>query len=264
MRNVWRHRRPGSPGCAFTVGLHGDAGCASATRILMLGPHVHDTVIVSAPAPTCTTCRHGHLGTLLGSAFVVEAGPLYFWLPFLVCLLALAELHLRTVRLVVAFVVGHIGATLLVAAASGRGGRARLDAVVHHPRQRRRNELRRPGGARGADGSDPAAAGGRRGSAGGFRRALSAGGRRRRFHRRGPRRRADPRRAGASLGSVRPVHWTPVRLLMLAASSGFGFLMLAHHWGSWLRRRLRRAGRVRGLPGRPAWQGRAARCSPRR
>jgi hypothetical protein len=29
-----------------------------------------------------------------------------------------------------------------------------------------------------------------------------------------------------------PVHWTPVRLLMLAASSGFGFLVLAHHWGT--------------------------------
>jgi hypothetical protein len=29
-----------------------------------------------------------------------------------------------------------------------------------------------------------------------------------------------------------PVHWTPVRLLMLVASSGFGFLVLAHHWGT--------------------------------
>jgi hypothetical protein len=29
-----------------------------------------------------------------------------------------------------------------------------------------------------------------------------------------------------------PIHWTPVRRLMLAASSGFGFLMLAHHWGT--------------------------------
>ena len=29
-----------------------------------------------------------------------------------------------------------------------------------------------------------------------------------------------------------PIHWTPTRYLMLAASSGFGFLMLAHHWGT--------------------------------
>jgi hypothetical protein len=29
-----------------------------------------------------------------------------------------------------------------------------------------------------------------------------------------------------------PIHWTPVRVLMLVASSGFGFLVLAHHWGT--------------------------------
>jgi hypothetical protein len=29
-----------------------------------------------------------------------------------------------------------------------------------------------------------------------------------------------------------PIHWTPIRFLMLVASSGFGFLMLAHHWGT--------------------------------
>ena len=28
----------------------------------------------------------------------------------------------------------------------------------------------------------------------------------------------------------RPIHWTPVLFLMLVASSGFGFLVLAHHW----------------------------------
>ncbi len=37
------------------------------------------------------------------------------WLPGLMCLLALAELLWRSGRLVVAFAVGHIGATLLVA-----------------------------------------------------------------------------------------------------------------------------------------------------
>jgi hypothetical protein len=29
-----------------------------------------------------------------------------------------------------------------------------------------------------------------------------------------------------------PIHWTPLRLVMMAASSGFGFLVLAHHWGT--------------------------------
>ena len=59
---------------------------------------------------------HGHLGTLLDSAFVVDAGPIYIWLPGLVCLLALLELMYHSVRLIVAFAVGHIGATVLVAA----------------------------------------------------------------------------------------------------------------------------------------------------
>ena len=69
---------------------------------------------------------HGHLGTLLGSAFVVDAGPIYDWLPGLVCLLALAELLWRSARLVVAFAVGHVGATLLVAV--GLDGRRRIRA----------------------------------------------------------------------------------------------------------------------------------------
>ncbi len=53
---------------------------------------------------------HGHVGTLLGSALVVDARTLYFWVLFLTCLLALAELHLITIRLMIAFVVteGHL------------------------------------------------------------------------------------------------------------------------------------------------------------
>src|SRR5246500_1061548 len=89
---------------------------AISCAILLLGPHAHD-VLVQRASTNLHNLAHGHLGTLLGSALVVDAGPLSFWLPFLTCLLALAELHLRTIRLVVAFVVGHIGATLVVAAA---------------------------------------------------------------------------------------------------------------------------------------------------
>src|SRR6201998_3812174 len=84
--------------------------------ILLLGPHAHH-VLVQRASTNVHNLAHGHIGTLLGSALVVDAGPLYFWLPFLTCLLALAELHLRTIRLAVAFLVGHIGATLVVAAA---------------------------------------------------------------------------------------------------------------------------------------------------
>jgi hypothetical protein len=79
-----------------------------------LGPQVQDRVIRHA-STNLHNLSHGHVGTLLGSAFVVEAGPIYVWLPGLVCLLALAELLWRSGRLVVAFATGHVGATLLVA-----------------------------------------------------------------------------------------------------------------------------------------------------
>src|SRR6201987_3502300 len=98
----------------FTVGYVAML-LAISCAILALGPHAHD-VLVQRASTNLHNLAHGHLGTLLGSALVVDAGPLYFWLPFLTCLLALAELHLRTIRLIVAFVVGHIGATLMVAA----------------------------------------------------------------------------------------------------------------------------------------------------
>src|SRR6201993_1239226 len=99
----------------FTVG-YATVLLAISCAILLLGPHAHD-VLVQRASTNLHNLAHGHVGTLVGSALIVDAGPLYFWLPFLTCLLALAGLHLRTIRLVVAFVVGHIGATLVVAAA---------------------------------------------------------------------------------------------------------------------------------------------------
>src|SRR6201998_632850 len=104
----------------FTVGYVAVL-LAISCAILALGQHAHD-VIVQRASTNLHNLAHGHLGTLLGSALVVDAGPLYFWLPFLTCLLALAELHLRTVQLIVAFLVGHIGATLMVAAALAAAG----------------------------------------------------------------------------------------------------------------------------------------------
>jgi hypothetical protein len=82
--------------------------------LCVLGPQVQDRAIRHA-STNLHNLSHGHLGTLLGSAFVIDAGPIYVWLPGLVWLLALAELVWRSGRLVVAFATGHVGATLLVA-----------------------------------------------------------------------------------------------------------------------------------------------------
>ena len=79
-----------------------------------LGPHARDAV-VSRMSTNLHNLRHGHMGTLVGSAFVDGGGDICFWLPGLVCLLALGELIWRSKGLVVAFAVGHIGATLIVA-----------------------------------------------------------------------------------------------------------------------------------------------------
>jgi hypothetical protein len=80
-----------------------------------LGPKVADWVVRHVSTNLHNLSR-GHFATLLESALVIDAGPIYVWLPGLVCLLALAELMWGSVRLVVAFVAGHVGATLLVAA----------------------------------------------------------------------------------------------------------------------------------------------------
>jgi hypothetical protein len=84
------------------------------TALLELGPQAQDRAIRHA-STNLHNLSHGHIGTLLDSAFVVDAGPIYLWLPGLVCLLGLAELLWRSGRLVVGFAVGHVGATLLVA-----------------------------------------------------------------------------------------------------------------------------------------------------
>jgi hypothetical protein len=82
--------------------------------LVVLGPRVRAHVIALASTNLHNLAR-GHLGTLFGSAFVTDAGPIWFWLPCLVCLLALAELIWRSGRLALVFVTGHVGTTLLVA-----------------------------------------------------------------------------------------------------------------------------------------------------
>lgn len=79
-----------------------------------LGPHARD-VAVSEMSTNVHNLAHGHLVTLVGSAFVNDGGDLYFWLPGLVCLLALGELLWHSRGLIITFAVGHIGATVIVA-----------------------------------------------------------------------------------------------------------------------------------------------------
>lgn len=95
--------------------VYAAALAAVAIALVDLGPGVQETVIRHA-STNLQNLAHGHIGTLIGSAFVNDAGPIYIWLPGLMALLALGELLWESRRLVIAFVVGHIGATLIVAA----------------------------------------------------------------------------------------------------------------------------------------------------
>ncbi len=88
---------------------------AVSTTLTALGPHARD-VAVSRMSTNLHNLARGHLSTLVGSAFVEDGGEVYAWLPGLACLLALGELIWRSTGLLIAFAVGHIGATLLVAA----------------------------------------------------------------------------------------------------------------------------------------------------
>jgi hypothetical protein len=82
--------------------------------LLALGPNVQGAVIGRA-STNLYNLANGHLATLVASGFVTEGDDIYFLLPGLVCLLALGELVWRSRGLILAFAVGHIGATLLVA-----------------------------------------------------------------------------------------------------------------------------------------------------
>jgi hypothetical protein len=195
--------------------------------ILVLGPRAHD-VIVQRASTNLHNLAHGHLATLLGSAVVVDAGPIYFWLPFLTCLLVLAELQLRTIRLMVAFLVGHVGATLVVAAAlAGAVEFGWLPVSIA-----RASDVGMSYGALAVLGALTATLprGWRPAWVGWWiAAAVTAAivG-------------ADFTDAGHTVALIlgllvsarfsRPIHWTPVRLFMLLNSTGFGFLVLAHHW----------------------------------
>jgi hypothetical protein len=87
---------------------------AVAGTLSMFGPRVQKSVIAHM-STNLYNLERGHLGTLVGSAFVTEGGQIYIWLPGLLCLLALAEWFWRGRRLVMTFALGHVGATLIVA-----------------------------------------------------------------------------------------------------------------------------------------------------
>ena len=189
-----------------------------------LGPQVQDRVIRHA-STNLHNLSHGHIGTLLGSAFVIDAGPIYVWLPGLVCLLALAELMWRSGRLVVAFAAGHIGATLLVAA----GLTAAVELGWLPLSVSRATDVGMSYGAAAVLGSLTAAipgAGGPRGSDGGWpsgwRWWLSAA--------TSPT--SDMRwrwrwACWCRRGSAGRTDWTPVRFVMLGVAAAFGYLVLA-------------------------------------
>ncbi|MGB8407305.1 MAG: rhomboid-like protein [Mycobacterium sp.] len=82
--------------------------------LVVLGPKVRDKVVRYA-STNLHNLAHGRIGTLLGSAFVADTDLVYLWLPGLVCLLAAAELLWYGRRLATVFIVGHVGATILVA-----------------------------------------------------------------------------------------------------------------------------------------------------
>lgn len=212
----------------FTVGYVAvllGVSCA----FFVLGPQWHDLVVRRA-STNLHNLSHGHIGTLLGSALVVDAGPLYFWLPFLTCLLALAELHLRTIRLVIAFLVGHIGATLVVAAALA----ASVEFGWMPISIARASDVGMSYGALAVLGAMTAAIPSRWRPAwigfwiaAGMTSAIIG---------------ADFTDAGHTVAVIlgvlvsarfrQPIRWTPVLSAMLVASAGFGFLVLAHHWGT--------------------------------
>lgn len=96
-----------------------------AAMLLRMPPGEQHTLILNT-STNLHNLAQGRFATLIGSAFVAEPEYFYIWLPGLVALLALGELLWRSRRLVVAFTIGHIGATLIVAALIAGALRAQL------------------------------------------------------------------------------------------------------------------------------------------
>jgi hypothetical protein len=98
----------------FTL-IYAAALAAVAVGVAHLAPGVQQSLLRDV-STNLRNLGDGKIGTLIESAFVNEAGPVYLWLPGLVAVLALGELLWLSRGLAVAFVVGHVGATMIVAA----------------------------------------------------------------------------------------------------------------------------------------------------
>jgi len=193
--------------------------------LVVLGPRVRQHVIGLA-STNLHSLAHGHLATLFGSAFVTDDGKIWFWLPGLVCLLALAELIWHSGRLALVFLTGHVGATLLVAV----GLTAAIELGWLPLSISRASDVGVSYGAVAVLGALTAAVPGRWRPAWigwwvpvGITSAALSG---------------DFTDVGHSIALVLgmlvstrlpgPARWTPVRYALLAGGTSFGFLMLAY------------------------------------
>lgn len=80
------------------------------------GPEVQARILADT-STNLQNLRHGRIGTLLSSAFVIgDTDSTITNVPLLACLLVLVELRFGALRVIWTFLAGHIGATLLVAA----------------------------------------------------------------------------------------------------------------------------------------------------
>lgn len=93
---------------------YGTLLAAATVAMTHLAPDVQDR-IVRHTSTNLHNLAQGRLGTLITSAFVVDADFLLIWLPCLMCLLGAAELAWGSLRAATAFAVGHVGSTAVVA-----------------------------------------------------------------------------------------------------------------------------------------------------
>ncbi len=88
--------------------IYAAALVAVALVVARLAPGVQQSLLRDV-STNLHNLGEGKIGTLVESAFVNEAGPVYVWLPGLLAVLALGELLWLSRGLAVAFVVGHVG-----------------------------------------------------------------------------------------------------------------------------------------------------------
>ncbi|MUM05479.1 MULTISPECIES: rhomboid-like protein [unclassified Mycolicibacterium] len=86
---------------------------AATVAFRALEPRIQDRVLAYT-STNLHNLAHGHISTLLSSAFIADDGLFFLWLPGFICLLAAVELLWRSRLLLVVFCVGHVVTTLVV------------------------------------------------------------------------------------------------------------------------------------------------------